>query len=130
MLAANQAMVLLYWDIGTAILARQEREGWGAGTIDRLSHDLREAFPDMRGFSPRNFKYMRAFAVAWPGREFVQQAAAQIPWSYNCVLLDKVPDHPTRLWYVTKTQQEGWSRSVLAIQIENRLHERQGGAGP
>ncbi|MDE0178697.1 MAG: PDDEXK nuclease domain-containing protein [Gammaproteobacteria bacterium] len=127
-LAANQAMVLLYWDIGKAILARQEREGWGAGTIDRLSHDLREAFPDMRGFSPRNLKYMRAFAAAWPEREIVQQAAAQIPWSHNCVLLDKVPDRRTRVWYVIKTQQEGWSRSVLTIQIENRLHERQGGA--
>jgi len=127
-LAANHAMVLLYWDIGKAILARQEREGWGAGTIDRLSHDLREAFRDMRGFSPRNLKYMRAFAAAWPEREFVQQAAAQIPWFHNCVLLDKVSDRRTRLWYMTKTQQEGWSRSVLAIQIENRLHERQGGA--
>ena len=127
-LAANQAMVLLYWDIGKAILARQEREGWGARTIDRLSHDLREAFPDMQGFSPRNLTYMRAFAAAWPEREFVQQAAAQIPCFHNCVLLDKVSDRRTRLWYITKTQQEGWSRSVLAIQIENRLHERQGGA--
>jgi len=127
-LAANEAMVLLYWDIGKAILARQEREGWGAGTIDRLSHDLREAFPDMRGFSPRNLKYMRGFAAAWPEREIVQQAAAQIPWFHNCVLLDKVPDRRTRLWYVIRTQQEGWSRSVLTLQIENRLHERQGGA--
>ena len=127
-LAANEAMVLLYWDIGKAILARQEREGWGARTIDRLSHDLREAFPDMRGFSPRNLNYMRAFAAAWPGREIVQQAAAQIPWFHNCILLDKVSDRRTRLWYVTKTRQEGWSRNVLTIQIENRLHERQGGA--
>ena len=127
-LAANEAMVLLYWDIGKAILARQEREGWGAGTIDRLSHDLREAFPEMRGFSPRNLKYMRAFAAAWPDREIVQQAAAQIPWFHNCVLLDKVSDRQTRLWYVAKAQQEGWSRNVLRTQIENRLRERQGGA--
>ena len=127
-LAANQAMVLLYWDIGKAILARQEREGWGAGTIDRLSHDLREAFPDMRGFSPRNLKYMRAFAAAWPDRAIVQQAAAQIPWFHNCVLLDKVSDRQTRLWYVAKAREEGWSRSVLTLQIERRLHQRQGKA--
>ena len=125
-LAANQAMVLLYWDIGNAILARQEREGWGAGTIDRLSHDLREAFRDMRGFSPRNLKYMRAFAAAWPEREIVQQAAAQIPWFHNCVLLDKVSDSQTRLWYVGKAREQGWSRSVLTLQIERRLHQRQG----
>ena len=127
-LAANQAMVLLYWDIGRAILARQEREGWGARTIDRLSHDLREAFPDMRGFSPRNLKYMRAFAAAWPDRAIVQQAAAQIPWFHNCVLLDKVSDLETRLWYVAKAREKGWSRSVLTLQIERRLHQRQGKA--
>ena len=90
MLAANQAMVLLYWDIGKAILARQEREGWGAGTIDRLPHDLREALPDMRGFSPRNLKYTPAFAAASPEREIVQEVLAQITWYHNVALLEKV----------------------------------------
>lgn len=77
-LAANAAMVLLYWDIGRSILERQEHEGWGAQVIDRLSVDLQRAFPDMRGFSPRNLKYMRAFASAWPDRAIVQEALAQI----------------------------------------------------
>lgn len=86
-LSANAAMVLLYWDVGRTILARQERAGWGAKVIDRLAADLRAAFPDMKGFSPRNLKYMRAFAAAWPKREFVQQAAARIPWFHNCLLL-------------------------------------------
>ena len=97
-LAANQAMVLLYWDIGRAILARQEREGWGAGTIDRLSHDLREAFPDMRGFSPRNLKYMRAFAAAWPEREIVQRRCLhRFTWyAATSHLLEKV-DLPERV---------------------------------
>ena len=127
-LAANQAMVLLYWDIGKAILARQEREGWGAGTIDRLSHDLREAFPDMRGLSPRNLKYMRAFASAWSEREIVQEVLAQITWYHNIALLEKVDDQSVRLWYAAKAREAGWSRNVLAVQIENRTHERQGGA--
>ena len=78
-LAANSAMVLLYWDIGRVILDRQEREGWGAKVIDRLSADLRQSFPDMSGLSSRNLKYMRAFADAWPERAIVQQVAAQIP---------------------------------------------------
>lgn len=77
-LAANSAMVLLYWDIGRMILDRQERAGWGAKVIDRLSVDLREAFADLKGFSPRNLNYMRAFAAAWPERKIVQQLAAQI----------------------------------------------------
>ena len=99
-LAANAAMVSLYWDIGQMILERQVRAGWGAKVIDRLAADLHEAFPDMRGFSSRNLKYMRAFAAAWPEREFVQQAAARIPWFHNCLLLDRVPDAATREWYI------------------------------
>src|SRR3990172_8542703 len=67
-MAANAAMVILYWDIGRTILERQDREGWGARVIDRLSTDLRDAFPDMHGLSPRNLKYMRAFAAAWSDR--------------------------------------------------------------
>lgn len=127
-LAANAAMVLLYWDIGRAILQRQESEGWGAKVIDRLSNDLREAFPDMKGLSPRNLKYMRAFAEAWPDRAIVQQLAAQIPWFHNCLLLDKLQDAPTREWYIKATIEHGWSRNILALQIEQQLHKRRGKA--
>lgn len=82
-LALNRELVLLYWQIGRDILARQAEQGWGAKVIERLSQDLHTAFPDMKGFSPRNLKYMRAFAEAWPDEKFVQQAAAQLPWSHN-----------------------------------------------
>jgi predicted nuclease of restriction endonuclease-like (RecB) superfamily len=127
-LTANSAMVLLYWDIGRVILDRQEREGWGARVIDRLAADLREAFPDMKGFSPRNLKYMRAFAAAWPERAIVQQLAAQIPWFHNCVLLDRVSDASERLWYVRQVVEQGWSRNVLSLQIDGRAHARAGKA--
>jgi predicted nuclease of restriction endonuclease-like (RecB) superfamily len=82
----------------------------------------------MKGFSPRNLKYMRAFAEAWPDRTIVQQAAAQIPWFHNCVLLDRVREQSVRQFYVQKTIENGWSRAVLELQIESRLHERQGKA--
>lgn len=127
-LSANVAMVLLYWDIGRAILDRQAKEGWGAKVIDRLSSDLREAFPDMKGLSPRNLKYMRAFAEAWPDKPIVQRLAAQIPWFHNCLLLDKIQDASTREWYIKATVDQGWSRSILALQIENGLHQRHGKA--
>ena len=78
-MAANSAMIILYWDIGRLILEHQEREGWGARVIDRLSGDLREAYPDMSGLSPRNLKYMRTFAAAWPDPSIVQRVIAQIP---------------------------------------------------
>jgi predicted nuclease of restriction endonuclease-like (RecB) superfamily len=82
--------VLLYWQIGRDILARQRNEGWGAKVIERLAQDLRNAFPEMKGFSRANLMYMRAFAEAWPDAAIVQQAVGQLPWGHNLVLLDKL----------------------------------------
>lgn len=127
-MAANAAMLMLYWDIGQTILTRQHREGWGAKVIDRLSADLREAFPDMRGLSSRNLKYMRAFADAWPDRTIVQEALAQITWYHNLALLEKLDIPEERLWYAAKAVEYGWSRNILALQIDGRLHKRQGKA--
>ena len=127
-LAVNRELVLLYWEIGRDILLRQQREGWGAKVIERLATDLKREFPEMKGFSARNLKYMRAFAEAWPDGEFVQQAAAQIPWFHNCTLLDKVAAPQEREWLILKTIENGWSRPVLVHQIESRLYHRQGKA--
>jgi predicted nuclease of restriction endonuclease-like (RecB) superfamily len=126
--AANSAMVLLYWDIGRMILDRQEREGWGAKVIDRLAADLHEAFPDMQGFSPRNLKYMRAFAAAWPARAIVQEALAQITWFHNVTLIEKLEVEADRLWYARQVMEHGWSRNILALQIDGRAHQRHGKA--
>lgn len=123
-LAVSQELVLLYWQIGRDIAQRQQAQGWGAKVIDRLARDLRSAFPDMRGFSPRNLKYMRAFAQAWPDGEFVQQAAAQLPWFHLCTLLDKLATREEREWYAAKAVEHGWSRNVLVMQIETRVRER------
>jgi len=127
-LAANSAMVLLYWDIGRLILDRQDRAGWGAKVIDRLAMDLREAFPDMKGFSPRNLKYMRAFAAAWPDPEIVQRVVAQLPWRQNIALIERLSDEKTRFWYAEQTIRNGWSQPILCMQIDSRAHERQGKA--
>lgn len=127
-MSANSALVVLYRDIGAMILERQRTEGWGAQVIDRLSLDLTKAFPGMKGFSPRNLKYMRAFASAWPEKSIVQQAVAQIPWSHNLILLEKLGDPKVRLWYARKSIEQGWSRDILAIQIERELHRREGKA--
>ena len=127
-LAANAELTLLYWDIGRCILDRQEQQGWGAKVVQRLSVDLRLAFPDMKGLSPRNLKYMRTFAGAWPDRPVVQEVLAQIPWYSNLALLEKLADPEDRLWYARKTRLNGWSRNVLAMQIETGLHQRQGKA--
>ena len=127
-LAVNRELVLLYWQIGRDILDRQCRESWGAKVIDRLAADLKRAFPDMKGFSPRNLKYMRAFAEAWPEETFVQAVLAQITWYHNLAILEKIPAPEERIWYAKAAIQHGWSRNVLVHQIESRLHRRQGRA--
>lgn len=127
-LAVNRELVLLYWQIGRDILSRQQQQGWGAKVISQLAKDLKKAFPEMKGFSRTNLLYMRAFAQAYQDEHFVQQLAGQIPWFHNCVLLDKVKDATERQWYIQKTIEHGWSRSILVHQIELRLYHRQGKA--
>jgi predicted nuclease of restriction endonuclease-like (RecB) superfamily len=127
-ITANSAMVLLYWDIGRMILERQHRYGWGAKIIDRLAGDLRDAYPDMKGLSSRNLKYMRTFCAAWPDRAIVQAPLAQITWYHNIALLEKVSSKADRLWYARAAIQHGWSQSVLAMQIQGRAHLRNGKA--
>ncbi|MGC4108716.1 MAG: PDDEXK nuclease domain-containing protein [Thermomicrobiales bacterium] len=127
-LAVNRELVLLYWQIGQDILERQAEQGWGAKVIDRLAHDLRTAFPEMKGFSSRNLGYMRAFAQAWPDSAIVQQLVAQLPWGHNVVLLDKLKTPDERVWYLSKAIEHGWSRNVLVMQIEMRLIDRRGQA--
>ena len=100
----------------------------GTKVIDRLAIDLRRSFPDMPGLSPRNLKYMRAFAAAWPEEPIVQQLVAQIPWGHNVRLLDYVKSRIEREWYIKKTIESGWSRSVLVHWIESDLYKRQGKA--
>src|SRR5215218_6951797 len=97
--AVNQELILLYLSVGRDILARQTAEGWGARIVDRLAADLRRDFPEMTGLSPRNLKYMRAFADAFPDLEIVQQVAAQLPWGHIMKLIDAVKNPDERLWY-------------------------------
>jgi predicted nuclease of restriction endonuclease-like (RecB) superfamily len=127
-LAVNRELVLLYWSIGREILTRQKEQGWGAKVIERLSEDLRGEFPDMRGLSSRNLKYMRALAEAWPDAAIVQQVVAQIPWGHNVRLLDYLDTVEERLWYAQQTMEHGWSRNVLVHQFESGLYARQGKA--
>lgn len=124
--SVNVELVCLYWRIGRLIQQRQQAHGWGTKVIERLSADLRHAFPGQKGFSARNLAYMRNFAAAWPDETILQQLAARIPWGHHQLLLDRLEEHAQRLFYVQKVQQHGWSRSVLAAQIDAQLHGREG----
>lgn len=127
-LSVNRELVLLYWHIGKQILEQQKKEGWGAKVIERLATDLIKTFPEMKGLSSRNLKYMRAFADAYPDFSFVQEVLAQITWYHNITILDKVKASVERKWYIHAIIENGWSRNVLVHQIESGLYKRQGKA--
>lgn len=151
-LAVNGEMVRLYWHIGRLLDARQAQQGWGAGVIPRLALDLKNALPEVKGFSARNLDRMVAFARAYPSpSDFSPQPVAksdaapkapqpvansspddsllwQLPWGHHAVVLEKIKLHDQRRWYMAQALAHGWSRSVLQMQIERAAHQRQGAA--
>lgn len=156
-LAVSRELVSLYWQIGSEIVLRQKHEGWGKSVIERLALDIQNEFPGIEGFSPLNLWRMRAFYLAYAredellsqpatevdapkSRTGVQSSLSQpatdlpppetlsIPWFHNVILIQKVKDRATRLWYARQSAQNGWSRNVLALQIGSELHKRQGKA--
>ena len=108
-LSVNQELINLYWEIGRSIQSKQKEEGWGSKTIAKLARDLKAEFPDMKGLSPRNIQYMVTFSKEYPDFQITQQLVAQIPWGHNTLLLDKLTDLKSRIWYVNKTIENGWS---------------------
>ena len=120
--SVNRELVMLYYNIGLII---NENKSWGNKFIENLARDIKLAFPNSTGYSVRNLKYMAKFAEEYPNSEFVQTVSAQIPWSHNCLIMDKIKDTDIRVWYINKTIENGWSHSVLTHQIESSLYERQ-----
>jgi len=149
-LTVNRELIRLYWQSGRAILQAQQSEGWGAKVVERLAKDLSAEFPEMGGFSALNLQRMRAFYAAWtpavpvetadpsPRKAIVSQPVTELDeppeplallsWSTNLILLHKLKDPATRLWYARQAVTNGWSRAVLTVQIESRLHRRSGKA--
>jgi predicted nuclease of restriction endonuclease-like (RecB) superfamily len=127
-LAVNSELVLLYWQIGRDISRQIREQGWGAKFVDQFAADLRREFPDIKGFSPRNLRYMRSFTEAWTEEPILQQVVAKLPWGHNVRLLDYLNTAEERLWYARQTTEYGWSRNVLVHQIESKLYQRQGKA--
>ncbi|NGN64641.1 DUF1016 domain-containing protein [Streptomyces sp. A7024] len=125
--AVNTELVQMYWEIGHLILKRQAEEGWGAKVVDRLSTDLKTAFPNQRGFSRRNLMYMQQMARTWP-EPIVQQPVAQLPWGHITVLVSRVKTPAAMHFYATEAARHGWSRGWLEHCIAQELHRTQGAA--
>lgn len=149
MLGVNAELIRLYWEIGLMLDARQKSEGWGAAIIPRLAQDIRNDLPEMKGFSERNIKRMLAFYREYRDLVLVPQPVAPIalagkvpqavallsgelllalPWGHHLLLMEKLKDIDVRRWYMEATVANGWSRSVLQMQIETAAHARQGKA--
>ncbi len=121
-ISVNSELIMLYYNIGSII---NENKSWGNKFIENLAKDIKLEYPNSKGYSVRNLKYMAKFAAEYTDKEFVQTLSAQIPWSHNCLIMDKVKTHEKRKWYIEKTIENGWSHSVLTHQIDSGLYERQ-----
>lgn len=124
----NSELIRLYWKVGSIILQKQKTAKWGDKILENLSQDLSEAFPDMKGFSKQNLKYIQRFAVEYKENEFGQQAVDQIPWGHNVLLMYSIKDRAERQFYIQETIKNGWSRNVLEMHIKTKLFRRQGRA--
>jgi predicted nuclease of restriction endonuclease-like (RecB) superfamily len=127
-LSVNRSLIELYLEIGDRILFKQEQEQWGMSVVERLSKDLKISFPHLKGFSPRNLWDMRRLSKSVQGSSILRQLVAEIPWGHNLVLLNKIKTPAEREWYIRKTVEHGWSRSLLELQIEKDLYSREGKA--
>jgi predicted nuclease of restriction endonuclease-like (RecB) superfamily len=122
--AVNRELISLYWDIGKAIIERQEGETWGKSVVEQLAKDLRREFPEMTGFSARNIWYMRDFYLAYCENEKLQPMVAEIGWSHNLIIFEKCKDVLEREFYIRMTRKFGWTKRVLIHRIENKDYER------
>jgi predicted nuclease of restriction endonuclease-like (RecB) superfamily len=138
-IAVNQELLHLYWDLAELIVLKQQEATWGDRFITQMSKDLKDEFPDQKGFSKRNLELMRQWYRFWSADSaIVQQAATQlekpsiipeifqIPWWHNVVIISKIKNADEAIFYVQKTIQNNWSRSVLTHQIESQLYLRDG----
>lgn len=119
---ANKKLVNLYYNIGKML---EENSSWGNKFIDNVAMDLKMSFPNLKGFSVRNLKYMKTFYNEYKDDEEFVQLVAQLPWKHNITLMQKVKDKLVRKWYMNKCVEEGWSDSVLVYQIDTNLYDRQ-----
>lgn len=120
----NKALVGLYWDIGQLIVERQESQGWGKGVVEQLSNDLRAAFPGVSGFSAQNLWYMRQLYQEYSATPKLQPLVGEIGWAHNLLILSRCKDAQQREFYLRMTRKFGWSKNVLAHQIDNQSYEK------
>lgn len=125
-LASNSEQIKFYWQLGVDLIEKQKMFKWGEQFLEQFSHDMRQEYSGMQGFSVTNLKRMRIFARMYPDLLKSPQVVDQLPWGHIGVLLHQIKDIQERDWYTHEAIKQGWSRSILEMQIESGLFERQG----
>ena len=155
-LKVNTELIKLYWEIGAMIVEKQEKAKWGSKLIEQIAKDLKAEFPNLTGFSRSNLYSMKQLYLFYNQSDIIVhqvggqiesgsdeivhqldgqfkikdnlQILTQIPWRHNVVIVQKSKDIKEALFYLKKTIENNWSRSVLEYQIETNLYNRQGKA--
>ena len=122
--AVNKELVGLYWDIGRMIEKRQKGSTWGRSVVERLAGDLQKEFPGVKGFSTQNLWYMRQFYRAYNGNKKLQPLVGEISWAKNLVIMSKCSDDLEREFYIRMGRKYGWTKNVLAINIEAKTYKK------
>lgn len=122
--AVNKELVGLYWDIGRMIVERQQTEGWGKGVVEQLATDLQADFPGVGGFSASNLWRMKGLFETYNGAEKLAPLVREVGWSHNLLILERCNDNLKREFYLRMTRKFGWSKNVLAHQIDNQSYEK------
>jgi len=121
-LGANRELVSLHWHIGRIIIANTK---YGAKVIESLAKDIKQALPNVTGYSVRNLKYMRKFAEVVNDEEKVHTVCALLSWSHNRRIIDKAKTLDEYLWYAEKSVENGWSVSSLEYHLDTKAYQRQ-----
>jgi predicted nuclease of restriction endonuclease-like (RecB) superfamily len=119
----NKDLIKLYWDIGKAIVERQQKYGWGKHVVERLAKDLQHEFGTEYGFSVQNLWYMRRFYKEYNDSRILQQLVGELPWGHNILIFTKVRSSEAREYYLKSVIKLGWSRNVLLNQIKANAYK-------
>lgn len=122
--AVNKELIALYWDIGSLIVGRQKKHGWGKSVVENLAKDLQLEFPGIRGFSAQNIWYMRQFYIEYHKNIKLQPLVGEISWAKHLVIMSRCKDMLEREFYIRMTRKFGWTKNVLTHHIDNKTYEK------
>lgn len=123
--SVNKEAISLYWWLGEHIVQHQNEHSWGKSFVEKLSIDLRKVFSEAKfGFSPRNLWDMRRFYLEYKDHPNLRQLVAEIPWGQNLLIMNKVKNNEERLYYLTATKEQAWTRDTLSAQINSNAYGR------